>query len=194
MRAERLARLNALVLEHEGVSLLANGTTDQIAMIETASLPPNTADGASRARRTEEENKNENEEGSGAVAPTRTSAPIPSVPDGCSGASAAFAGRDDAQSIVAPNDDGAEPPRLGTSRAVFACKRRYRTLPFRLAVPQCAALNWAKRTQTANLAGRVVLVTGAREDRVPHRPEALAVRRGGGGDDADPVTARGGSI
>jgi NAD(P)-dependent dehydrogenase (short-subunit alcohol dehydrogenase family) len=28
--------------------------------------------------------------------------------------------------------------------------------------PECAALNWAKRTQTANLAGRVAVVTGAR--------------------------------
>ena len=166
MRAERLARLNALALEHEGVSLLANGTTDQIAMIETASLPPNTADSASRARRTEEENKNENEEGSGAVAPTRTSAPIPSVPDGCSGASAAFAGRDDARiDSTHPNDDGAEPPSvLHQPRQCYTCKRRYRTLHrfYGSLCPECAALNWAKRTQTANLAGRVVLVTGAR--------------------------------
>ena len=166
MRAERLARLNALALEHEGVSLLANGTTDQIAMIETASLPPNTADGASRARRTEEENENENEEGSGAVAPTRTSAPIPSVPDGCSGASAAFAGRDDARiDSTDPNDDGAEPPSvLHQPRQCYTCKRRYRTLHrfYGSLCPECADLNWAKRTQTANLAGRVAVVTGAR--------------------------------
>ena len=166
MRAERLARLNALALEHEGVSLLANGTTDQIAMIETASLPPHTADGASRARRTEEDYENENEEGSGAVAPTRTSAPIPSVPDGCSGASAAFAGRDDARiDSTDPNDDGAEPPSvLHQPRQCYACKRRYRTLHrfYGSLCPECAALNWAKRTQTANLAGRVAVVTGAR--------------------------------
>ena len=166
MRAERLARLNALALEHEGVSLLANGTTDRIAMIETASLPPNTADGASRARRTEEDYENENEEGSGAVAPTRTPAPIPSVPDGCSGASAAFAGRDDARiDSTDPNDDGAEPPSvLHQPRQCYACKRRYRTLHrfYGSLCPECAALNWAKRTQTANLAGRVAVVTGAR--------------------------------
>ena len=49
-------------------------------------------------------------------------------------------------------------------RACYTCKARYRVLhPFYAQLcPECAALNYQKRTQLAPLEGRVVLVTGAR--------------------------------
>jgi NAD(P)-dependent dehydrogenase (short-subunit alcohol dehydrogenase family) len=51
-----------------------------------------------------------------------------------------------------------------TFRACYSCKRRYQQLHAFYATfcPTCAAFNWAKRHQTADLSGRVALVTGAR--------------------------------
>ena len=96
---------------------------------------------------------------SGGDAPTS----IPPVPDGCSGASAAFAGRDANRDSQKKSTEPA-PEVLHQPRQCYACKRRYRTLHhfYGSLCPECAALNWEKRTQTANLAGRVAVVTGAR--------------------------------
>ncbi|KOO33420.1 oxidoreductase [Chrysochromulina tobinii] len=49
-------------------------------------------------------------------------------------------------------------------RACYACKVRFKVLHHFYAqlCPECAALNFAKRNQTASLSGRVFLVTGAR--------------------------------
>ncbi len=53
---------------------------------------------------------------------------------------------------------------LGEARKCYVCKAPFREVhPFYDQMcPPCAALNWEKRNQTAGLAGRVALVTGAR--------------------------------
>ena len=53
---------------------------------------------------------------------------------------------------------------LLTLRACYTCKKRYRTLHHFYAqlCPECAALNFQKRQQTAALEGRCFLLTGAR--------------------------------
>ena len=148
MRAERLARLNQLMLQND------EAVTDA----PLCSLPTTTKTTG------EEEEKEENGDCSGARAPR-----IPSVPDGCSGASAAFvrrpsAGGESNISSEPESTDGTPPTVLHQPRQCYACKRRYRTLHhfYGSLCPECASLNWAKRTQTANLKGRVALVTGAR--------------------------------
>jgi NAD(P)-dependent dehydrogenase (short-subunit alcohol dehydrogenase family) len=53
---------------------------------------------------------------------------------------------------------------LGEPRKCYVCKREFRRVHFfydALCAP-CAELNWTKRNQTADLTGRVALVTGAR--------------------------------
>ena len=64
----------------------------------------------------------------------------------------------DAQSAAAPAR------RLMNPRACYVCKVRFRDLHhfYDTLCPRCAALNWKKRHQTADLTGRVALVTGAR--------------------------------
>jgi NAD(P)-dependent dehydrogenase (short-subunit alcohol dehydrogenase family) len=54
--------------------------------------------------------------------------------------------------------------RLESPRDCYVCKAPYVELHphYESMCPACAALNWAKRHQTADLAGRVALVTGAR--------------------------------
>ncbi len=54
--------------------------------------------------------------------------------------------------------------KLHASRSCYVCKRDYRRLHphYDTMCPECAAFNWEKRTQTADLRGRVALVTGAR--------------------------------
>jgi NAD(P)-dependent dehydrogenase (short-subunit alcohol dehydrogenase family) len=54
--------------------------------------------------------------------------------------------------------------RLVHHRACYACKVRFDQLHHFYAqlCPPCAELNWVKRTQTADLSGRIVLLTGAR--------------------------------
>jgi NAD(P)-dependent dehydrogenase (short-subunit alcohol dehydrogenase family) len=55
-------------------------------------------------------------------------------------------------------------PRLREPRACYVCKDDFTTPhPFYDQLcPDCAALNWQKRNQSADLSGRVALVTGAR--------------------------------
>ncbi|MBK7951164.1 MAG: SDR family oxidoreductase [Deltaproteobacteria bacterium] len=54
--------------------------------------------------------------------------------------------------------------RLGAPRDCYVCKAPYVELHvhYESMCPNCAAFNWAKRQQTADLVGRVALVTGAR--------------------------------
>ena len=54
--------------------------------------------------------------------------------------------------------------RLNKSQACYVCKQHYTDLHFHYdsMCPMCADLNWLKRTATADLCGRVALVTGAR--------------------------------
>jgi hypothetical protein len=53
---------------------------------------------------------------------------------------------------------------LNAFRSCYICKRRFQQLHhfYDTLCPQCATLNWEKRHQTADLTGRVALVTGAR--------------------------------
>ena len=61
-----------------------------------------------------------------------------------------------------PNGDRASD--LTTPRKCYVCKLPYRRVHFFYdsLCPDCAELNWTKRNQTADLTGRVALVTGAR--------------------------------
>ena len=55
-------------------------------------------------------------------------------------------------------------PRLHVPRNCYTCKGEYDQVHFYYDAlcPTCAALNWSKREQTADLQGRVALVTGGR--------------------------------
>lgn len=66
------------------------------------------------------------------------------------------------QARTRPRDEGAR--RLHRPRACYVCKAAFRELHphYDALCPPCAALNWRKRHQTADLTGRVALVTGAR--------------------------------
>ncbi|MEM9174145.1 MAG: SDR family oxidoreductase [Myxococcota bacterium] len=54
--------------------------------------------------------------------------------------------------------------RLDAPRDCYVCKAAFVDLHphYDAMCPECASLNWAKRSQTADLSGRVALVTGAR--------------------------------
>jgi NAD(P)-dependent dehydrogenase (short-subunit alcohol dehydrogenase family) len=58
----------------------------------------------------------------------------------------------------------APPPQLHGGRSCYTCKRRFRDLHhfYDALCPSCASFNWEKRNATADLTGRVALVTGAR--------------------------------
>ena len=82
-------------------------------------------------------------------------APLPRVPDGVGGE-----GADAPLPLAGAESEG----EFGRPKACYTCKRRFRQRhPFydRLC-PECAELNWRKRGQTADLGGRVVLLTGCR--------------------------------
>jgi NAD(P)-dependent dehydrogenase (short-subunit alcohol dehydrogenase family) len=63
-----------------------------------------------------------------------------------------------------PGPGGERPRELLEPRTCYVCKAEYRRLHFfyDALCPSCAELNYAKRFQTADLRGRVALVTGAR--------------------------------
>jgi hypothetical protein len=67
------------------------------------------------------------------------------------------------------------------ARICYVCKEPYTLIHhfYDQLCPPCAALNFAKRTETADLSGRVALVTGGpAEDRIPGRAETAARRCG----------------
>tara|TARA_B110000008_G_scaffold72760_1_gene73910 strand:- start:260 stop:2152 length:1893 start_codon:yes stop_codon:yes gene_type:complete len=133
MRAERLTRLAALERGHDEV--LALGEAERISAI---------GDGDGDGDR----------DGDGDA--TRRHASVPHVPDGaCSGTV------DDAESARIETET---PQMLNIPRQCYVCKCRYRKLHgfYASLCPQCAGVNWSKRTQTADMSGRVALVTGAR--------------------------------
>ena len=135
MRAERLARLAALEAGHADLA-------------ETRHLP-SAADAASGEDAAAVEFS-----GGGAPPPTGPRR-FPLVPDGCAGAS---------ERVSNASPRGVSDGVLRHPRQCYACKRRYRELHHFYAslCPECAELNWTKRHQTADLRGRVALVTGAR--------------------------------
>ena len=91
----------------------------------------------------------------------------PRVPDGaveaaplrlCASADGAAA------SAAADSADAPAEPELHEARSCYTCKARFRKLHafYAQLCPECAALNWAKREQSADLRGRFALVTGSR--------------------------------
>jgi NAD(P)-dependent dehydrogenase (short-subunit alcohol dehydrogenase family) len=67
--------------------------------------------------------------------------------------------------LAHPPEEAAPPvAELAIERACYVCKAPFRQLHhfYDQMCPDCAALNWEKRHQTADLAGRTALVTGAR--------------------------------
>lgn len=78
----------------------------------------------------------------------------------------ALSGISNAQLLAAPTDGepSSQPRRLNRAQSCYVCKRDYTELHrfYDSMCPECAELNFRKRTQTADLNGRIALVTGAR--------------------------------
>src|SRR5690606_24318548 len=84
---------------------------------------------------------------------------------------------DDAwEAAEARREEGA---RVETSRLCYVCKTHFNELHFFYdqMCPPCAELNYAKREQTADMRGRVVLVTGARV-KIGYQAAVLLLRAG----------------
>ena len=69
--------------------------------------------------------------------------------------------------------------RVETARLCYVCKREFHELHhfYDQMCPECAELNWNKREQTADLRGRVVLVTGARV-KIGYQAAVMLLRAG----------------
>jgi NAD(P)-dependent dehydrogenase (short-subunit alcohol dehydrogenase family) len=72
-----------------------------------------------------------------------------------------------------------EDVRVDNARMCYVCKREFHELHFFYdqMCPDCAALNYAKREQTADLRGRVALVTGARV-KIGYQAAIMLLRAG----------------
>ena len=70
----------------------------------------------------------------------------------------------EARRDAADDDPEAAAPRVETARMCYVCKAQFHELHhfYDQMCPPCAELNYRKREQTADLRGRVALVTGAR--------------------------------
>ncbi len=70
----------------------------------------------------------------------------------------------EAQAASGVTDPAPSPPRVDTARICYVCKTAFHELHhfYDQMCGPCAELNWRKRNQTADLHGRVALVTGAR--------------------------------
>ena len=70
----------------------------------------------------------------------------------------------DADAAAAADAEAAAAAQLHRARQCYTCKRRFDQLHhfYDLLCPQCSSLNWRKRLQSADLAGRVAVVTGGR--------------------------------
>src|SRR5262245_30088924 len=91
--------------------------------------------------------------------------------------------------LVRRQNGDATPPLLGdpnatsgalhTPRPCYSCKRSYTLVHafYHLLCPECAALNYAKRFQRADLAGRVALITGGRI-KIGHQAALRMLRDG----------------
>ena len=81
-----------------------------------------------------------------------------------------------------PADSRSTPAKdteLHASRKCYVCKTEFRRVHFFYdsMCPPCAELNWAKRHQTADLRGRVALVTGARV-KIGYQAAIMLLRAG----------------
>jgi len=72
-----------------------------------------------------------------------------------------------------------EAPRVELARMCYVCKREFHELHFFYdqLCPECAELNYAKREQTADLRGRVALVTGGRV-KIGYQAAVMLLRAG----------------
>ncbi|MFT3692843.1 MAG: SDR family oxidoreductase [Kofleriaceae bacterium] len=77
----------------------------------------------------------------------------------------------------ARREDGS--PRVETARMCYVCKRDFHELHhfYDQMCPECAALNWQKREQTADMRGRVVMITGARV-KIGYQAAIMLLRAG----------------
>jgi NAD(P)-dependent dehydrogenase (short-subunit alcohol dehydrogenase family) len=104
--------------------------------------------------------------------------PLPPLPPPGTDASA-WRPRLDAPAAAAPASADAGGPELGAPRKCYVCKREYRTLHrfYDQLCPECSAENEAHRTATADLRGRVAIVTGARV-KIGYQAAILLLRAG----------------
>ncbi|MEP6864123.1 MAG: SDR family oxidoreductase [Deltaproteobacteria bacterium] len=84
-----------------------------------------------------------------------------------------------AEALREESGAAAEAPRVETARMCYVCKRDFHELHhfYDQMCPECAELNWRKREQTADLRGRVVLVTGARV-KIGYQAAVMLLRAG----------------
>ena len=75
--------------------------------------------------------------------------------------------------------DGSPPRELLEARICYICKAPYRQVHafYDSLCPACAELNWRKRHQTADLSGRVAIVTGARV-KIGYQAAIMLLRAG----------------
>jgi NAD(P)-dependent dehydrogenase (short-subunit alcohol dehydrogenase family) len=85
--------------------------------------------------------------------------------------------RDAAPSQGEPGEQ--EGARVGDERACYVCKCRYTELHFfyDALCPRCGDFNYAKRTETADLRGRVAVITGARV-KIGYQAAIMLLRAG----------------
>jgi len=88
-------------------------------------------------------------------------------------------GEDAWAAAEARRDEPEAAPRVETARMCYVCKRDFHELHhfYDQMCPECAELNWQKRQQTADLRGRVVLVTGARV-KIGYQAAVMLLRAG----------------
>ncbi|KAJ0394642.1 hypothetical protein P43SY_003840 [Pythium insidiosum] len=87
------------------------------------------------------------------------------VPDGASSSSVPGRLTEAGESEAAqPTEQETMQPELHHHRACYTCKLKFKQLHhfYDRLCPSCAALNWAKRLQTADLRDHIAIVTGAR--------------------------------
>lgn len=75
-----------------------------------------------------------------------------------------FAPKDFQPQDIPPDADAEQPRESIEPKHCYVCKKKYSTLHFFYdqMCPDCAAFNYAKRTELADLSGRVALLTGGR--------------------------------
>jgi NAD(P)-dependent dehydrogenase (short-subunit alcohol dehydrogenase family) len=73
----------------------------------------------------------------------------------------------------------ADPPRVREARKCYVCKAPFHELHafYDQMCPPCAAFNWDKRHQTADLRGRTALITGARV-KIGYQASIMLLRAG----------------
>ncbi len=85
----------------------------------------------------------------------------------------------EAEARRADAGDGELRARVEDSRLCYVCKTHFHEIHhfYDQMCPPCAELNWQKRSQTADLRGRVVLVTGARV-KIGYQAAVMLLRAG----------------